>query len=764
MATNDSDNITKKLKHLGLNLNKIPEHLKYFEALDYRPSRNYDEKSYKTYKYLDIKDIEIFLTPKNRLEDINEKYAKAAPIYAYLVPESETNVERHAKFLEMVSKLNLEKLAEVETMQEILNKNIPFTVKYNRDYLWQIHYSENTNKYFMLVPTEDQDQSTFFYLLKKQLEKKSKKEQKIFVPICYSEYSNEYLRRSEIEELEKYVWFFTKKWPLIYDVYDKKNNLEINITGGSYIYENMVSNYSIKLKNKEEATIFYKLIKALFILQTELPFYYNFNIKLDEKGEIEFYFNSQKITYEYFLEFIKQEYLRIEETDKKTKKEKNKIEKKLEEVKKESTRLDMEYLQKEREIAKYLECKKTFFGKVKYFFTKKKKSENKEENILADVLSTSDKQEKESTDNENKQSNILDKNYYTIEELIKRYKELDKESNDIKNIKLDIEAGELRNKNMELKVKNATLFLDEIDSHTKSIFEFWKFANKDKLEQLQEGQSKEEKNIRLKKTFNYELDIEDFAREIDKRQRSTLSKEEINSIFIASTELLSDINKVANNEKIKETRIEELRKQILAEKKLLESENFDIFGNVASDKTRINTLSNKKHRETKKDKNRILEINRNTDGKEYQEYLENIVKNIKSSLDKSSLNLEISVYSVTSEKELSEHFNVFNLNTETIAKCIEDMKEANNVTLYRLNLKENTKALALTNIIYYDNMNETLPLGMDESEGILLDNAGLKLELKNKKEIRMVCYKEKNNELSDTVIKTINVEEYDVKN
>ena len=46
----------------------------------------------------------------------------------------------------------------------------------------QIYYSENTNQYFMLVPTEDSDYSTFFFLIKKKLEKKkNEKENHFFI-------------------------------------------------------------------------------------------------------------------------------------------------------------------------------------------------------------------------------------------------------------------------------------------------------------------------------------------------------------------------------------------------------------------------------------------------------------------------------------------------------------------------------------------------------------------------------------------------------
>ena len=84
MDTNE--NIIEKLKYIGLDLNNIPDFLTNFEGLNYQPVRNYNEKNYKVYKYIDVKDIEILITPTNRLADLSQRYAKAIPICAYLNP------------------------------------------------------------------------------------------------------------------------------------------------------------------------------------------------------------------------------------------------------------------------------------------------------------------------------------------------------------------------------------------------------------------------------------------------------------------------------------------------------------------------------------------------------------------------------------------------------------------------------------------------------------------------------------------------------
>ena len=46
----------------------------------------------------------------------------------------------------------------------------------------------------------------------------------IYVPICYADYSNKYIDTDEIDEIEKYLCFFAKDWPMLYEVYDKDEN------------------------------------------------------------------------------------------------------------------------------------------------------------------------------------------------------------------------------------------------------------------------------------------------------------------------------------------------------------------------------------------------------------------------------------------------------------------------------------------------------------------------------------------------------------
>lgn len=110
---------------------------------------------------------------------LQKNIGKAVPLFEYLIPDSEKNIEKHTKFLSMLSSMNIDKIEEIEEEQKRLNKSISFKVKYPKDYLWQIYYSENTDKYFMIVPTEDLEYSAFFYILKKQLNSKKNSKEKI---------------------------------------------------------------------------------------------------------------------------------------------------------------------------------------------------------------------------------------------------------------------------------------------------------------------------------------------------------------------------------------------------------------------------------------------------------------------------------------------------------------------------------------------------------------------------------------------------------
>lgn len=761
------EGIEDKLEYLGLELDNIPKKLKEFEPLEFRVSRFYDEKQYRQYRYIPIQDLQILLSPTNRLEELGEKYKKASPLYEYLDNEKEENILKYTTFLNMLKNFNIEDVENVEKEQNNLNREIPFKIKYQGNYLWQIYYSENTDKYFMIVPTEDTDYSTFFYILKKKIE--NKKNAKIFVPVSNVKYSNKFWTKSAFEDMENYLWMFTKDWPLIYEVYDKNEELSIQIIGETNVYGKIKTPYKIELKTAKEANEFYKLIKALFILQTELPHYFNFTTNIDENCGLEFYLDDQKIQYKYMTSFIRDQYKIALKSRKEIRSKIRFYKKKLEELKQIAAEQDIEYIAKEKQISTFLECKKSFFGKVKYFFKYSKKSNKKVKEIEEqenEELEENNQEElpKAVKEAKKEKKKIPIKKVYTLEELIENYKELEKLETEMKNLLMDVNALKLKNKNMEKKIQNAAKFIEEIDNHKKSIFEFWKYSNKDEMAVLPEGELEEVNVIkRIEKTFDYEEDFEELGKKLDRMQRKNLSKEELDGTFIATTNVIEILNKIKTNNIMPEDiekSLKEIKKEAVDEKSL--TEEYDIFGNLIEDNTKIKKINNKKHRELPRDEYNILDVNKNTKQIGYKLTLQSIIKNVTSALEKGVIPESLPVYkAVLDDKLNNKEINVFNINPEDEIKdaMIED---GNKINLYKINVKEGTNGVAFTNIIFYDNQNKTLPLGMDLSTKLILNTAKLHLNLLSKKTFKVAKLEDEKDDFSEVLVKDVEVYEYEI--
>lgn len=733
--TNEKNAILKSLNYIGLDLENVPSFLMEYKDVDYKPTRAYEQTDYRVYRYINLKDIQILLTPTNRLNSITEKYNKAIPLCEYLDSKSERNIINHAKLLKMLEHLNEREILKIEEDQKLAKNKVPFKVKYDTNYLWEIYYSEFTGKYFMLVTTEDQNYNALFYLLKKQIEcHKNGIGEFIYVPISYLDYTKRYLKKSEISDLEKYIWLFTKDWPKIYEVFDKNNDLTINVVGITNVYDKVKSYYNVQLQNKEDSIKFYTLLKALFILKTELPHHYNFDTQINEKGELTFEFNNKVIGYNSLPKFIKEEYRKKSQELQKIFEEKEKLDIKLDKLKEEELEKNKEYLFRERQVSTYLECRKSMFGKIKYFF----KSKNGKFVRIKDKTSRA-KKIKEENEMEKSISNsiIEEKEIYTIEDLIKICIELDRINIRMKDAKLDITALEDKIKVVSSKIKNATLFIETIEEHKKSIFEFWKFANKDLAPGLNAGTEEvkeKEKAKKIKRAFNYEEDTEDLGIEADNNQRELLSKEETDSLYLATTEEINNINKIRNNEDIAEEDIEKLKANMKDNATTYDINSFDIFGNIKNDKTKISVLSNKKHRESEKDKYKILDLSENITLEDYKEQLNKRISVIDKAMEKTKALTDIDIYLCPTDKFNLSDLRMFYINP---TDAINNVKELEKISLCKIKIKEGMNLVYNTNIIYYDNINNTLPIGMDVKQTVLFDMNRYKLDLKKQKIFRI---------------------------
>ena len=762
------DEIEKKLEYLGLDLDNIPKTLKEYEPLEFRALRSYDEKQYKQYRYVDIKDIEILLSPVDRLAELSEKYKKARPLCEYLDSENEENYLKYTTFLKMLKNMDISEIEKIEKEQLKLNKKIPYKIKFEGNYLWQVYYSETTDKYFMIVPTQDTNYSTFFYLLKKKIE--NKKTGKIFVPISNVDYSNAILRKPEFDDIGNYLWIFTKDYPLIYELYDKDDELSIQIVGETNVYGKVKTIYKIELKNAREAQEFYKLLKALFILQTELPAYYTFKTDIDENGTLGLFFRGQKIEYKNMIMFIREQYIDGLKRKKETRSNIRMYNRKINKLKELAKSQEVEYLAKEKQITTFLECKKTFFGKFRYYFKygkKKNKEEENDENVEVEEPQSVRIETEENAEVKREKKKIPIKKVYTLEELISNFKELDELETEMKNLLMDINALKLKTKNLSKKIENATKYIEEIDSHKKSIFEFWKYSNKDEMDTLPEGEM-EEVNVvkKIERTFNYEDDFEEFGKKLDQIQRNNLSKEDTDNVFIATTELIDLLNKMKANKSVEEDFEKSLKqlKQELKNSKFLNDEEYDIFGNTIDNDIRLQKINNKRHREVPKDKFQILDINKNTKPMGYKINLQIVLKGINSAMSNIVLPESLPVYMATDNKELDrKQINIFNINPENEVKNIVKKAE-NKIKLYKVNVKEGTKGLGFTNCIFYDNQNKTLPVGMDLSTKIIINLLKEHLKLINKEKFNVLSFKDDDDDFSEYEVKGVEVLEYDMVN
>lgn len=719
------EEIKNNLEFLDLDLNDIPLIFRDQVSLNFRPLKSYDERKYKVYRYVEVSDIDILLTPADRLEDVSTRYKLSDPIECYLDTTNEENLEKNITFLKMIKEMDKEKINELFEEQKVFFKKIPFEVKYHNNYLWQVYYSEYADRYFMIVPTKESDTSAFFYLMQQKIDfdksNRANKTNTIFIPISHEDYTEQFLKKSELVDIENYLWLYTKDWPSIYEVFDKKGNMTIQIVGETTVYEGIKSNYKIVLKTKDEAVEFYKLLKALFILTTTTSVEYKFKTKINAFGALDFYYGTKKMTYDVLSDFIRKE---LEEKLVEIEKEISVIDElngKLYKLKRISELQNEEYLDKQKQIVTFLECRKTFFGKVKYYFNK---GGNKPS--LKDKLEPVDSRKSRALLETEEPYNYPKKSLYTIEDLTKVCKVLKEYGDKNKKIRLDIKALENKVENLDRKIENATVFIKEIEKHKKSIFEFWKYTNKDEVPALVEGyedDSNKEDKDKLKKTFNYEEDMDVFGKIVDDAQKKELSQLECDAIFairedtrtvnILRQEDILKINKLMINEKI-----DSLKQEYLSDLENIDKKDFDIFGGMSEDKTKIKVLNNNKHREIEKDKYKILGINKKTTYDMYTDNYKRYLKIFDEAYGKIETPYDISVYK-TGDFIDETKIEVFDINPKNILNVSEI--ESNKINLFRINIPEKFKVLFYSNIIFYDNNNQTLPSGMDVSTEVVID-------------------------------------------
>ena len=748
-AKSMKENINEKLKHIGLDLENIPNTLKENVKLNYKVVKEFDNSSYKVYKYISVNDIEIYLTSTQRLVSLKEKYKHSSHLSNYL----NNKEEKYIELIEALSNTNIEEIQKIEEEQNLLNEKMPWNVKYKNAFKWQIYYSKNDNKYFMLAPLGEKDNATLFYLLKEKINcLNNNLDKKIYVPICDEEYSYNYLSKGQTSDIENYLWFFTKKWPCIYEVYDIQNNKYIEIVGRTNIYEGVESSYKIIIENNQKAEEKYKLMKALFIIASDLKFMYNFDCEVDDNGILKFLFEEEELEFKDLEKFLKEQ---VDKNLDKTKEiiEKTKeLEEKLIDLKQENENKNKEYTNKEKQIVMFLQCKKTFIGRFKYFFKTKKSKKKITLKGLEDLPKIIDFIEEEE---ENIGFIFEEKDRYTIEDLLTICHILEKKEAIYKDKESSIKTVEEKINILNKKIENADMYIQEIENHKRSIFEFWRFTNKDLPNTLTEAEKlKQEQKNKIKKKFSYQEDIQDLGKKMDEFQKNALSKNEIDSLYVVKDYI--DIINILCKSEIDDEDDSYISKILANEKNNYNKQNkekdviyFDIFGNIDKEPQKANE---KEIIEERKDKYEILNFDSKMKLDDFKETLSKFKKILEKEYNKIKIPYDISLYCLLNQNTMSE-WSIANINPDNIIK--NDTKREN-IDIIKYNVPEGSSVLFYTNCILYKG--NTKNMGINEDSETLLYLNRFDRELKGKLK-RKICLAKNEYE---NMVKSIKIYEYDL--
>ena len=686
------------LEYIGLDLDNIPKELKNVEPIHFSDFSN--SNTYKVYEYVSVHDLEILITPLDRTADLRERYKLAKPLYSYIQGEDAKSKQIFYEVLDLASVKEIQKLEE---LQEKL-KDIPYFVKYDKNYLWQIYYSKEDNKYFMIFPANEGETSVLFYIIKKKLEKE---DTKIFVPINKMDYKGILLNSMQINDIENYIWLFTNEWPNIYEV----SNKYLYVTGHTKINKLFNSYYRNVFDKKEEAEKFYMLLKAMFILTTETNYKYNFETYINEKGNLELKYVNENfelsninekdneknhlelsdediiITTANLADFVDREVERQKIRKRNLEEEIKYNEKLLKDLKEYVKKQNDIYVMQEKQIVMFLDCKKSFFKKISYFFKAKKFVMPKLEDRIEDNLK----------DNTSKKIEIELNGSYTLKELINAFNAANEVEIKARSIRGDIRALKLKKENYARKIENAKKYIEEIESHKKSIFEFWKFSNKDELPALSEGENTQNND----KNLNKSIDKDFLGVKADSIQRQKLSNDEINALYLFY-KIPEAFNYINNDEKLKDI-LEKLKNKTT--KRSLD--------NLINEYTTVKKINSKEHRENERNEISIFKINEETSLDEFKDRIKKYKKALDLALNKIYSLGDMPIY-IRKEDENNEYI-LGDINPENLI-------DSGNIDTSLVNIEMNNKTniLYYTNIAFYENINKTLPLGMDLASKVLI--------------------------------------------
>lgn len=158
-----------------------------------------------------------------------------------------------------------------------------------------------------------------------------------------------------------------------------------------------------------------------------------------------------------------------------------------------------------------------------------------------------------------------------------------------------------------------------------------------------------------------------------------------------------------------------------------------------------------------------MNINKKIDIFDFTEKMQSIVNFLDGAMPKITCFYDMPLYKLVpiSKNIEQEEFELYNINVEDELEKYQGNDEGA-YNLICLNYKEGMPLLYYTNSIFFDNTNKTLPLGMNLSSKVLIDNKKLEFVLVNKTKFRTNSYFNDKETHIEPKSKDIFVYEYDV--
>ena len=196
--------------------------------------------------------------------------------------------------------------------------------------------------------------------------------------------------------------------------------------------------------------------------------------------------------------------------------------------------------------------------------------------------------------------------------------------------------------------------------------------------------------------------------------------------------------------------------------------------NLINDYTAVKKINSKEHRENERNEIAILRINENTTVEEFEDRINHFKKSLESAYNKIYAITSMPVYikksdaqnefilgDINPENSINENssknvkeerdFNLENESEVEIATDLEriakkedsilrdnvsrekDKTDKQGIEIVKIDLGNEEHALYLSNIVFFDNQNKTLPIGMDLSSKVVIKLNEVPKECKNRK-------------------------------